>query len=116
MDESAEDVLSTHRSRPISRRAWLRRDEFEASVRSSPVVMTDVLDENRLEVLAAEDEEVVQAVLSHRSHPSFGECIRARRADGGLDCLDADRSEHGVERRGELGVSVAHEETEATTV
>ena len=41
--------------------------------------------------------------------------VCTRRAHRGLDDLDADRGEHFVEAGGELGVSVADEEPEAST-
>ena len=93
----------------------IRRIEVESAMRSSAVVMIDVLGEDRLDVASTEDQEVVQAVFSDGANPAFGKRVRPWGAARRLDGLDADRGEYSVERRGELGVPVADEEAETTT-
>lgn len=93
-------------------RAGVGHLEGEGTVGSSPVVVAQVLAEHRFEVSAAEDQKMVQAVVSYGPHEALGEGVRPWRADGRLDGFDADRSQHRVERRGELGVSVADQEAE----
>lgn len=83
-------------------------------MRTSAVVVVEVLPHGRLKVTSAEDQKVVEAVVSDGAHEALGERVRAGGADRGLDRLDADRGEDAVERRGELRVPVAYKETEAT--
>lgn len=60
MDDAAENVASADRAGPdlLVRSIGLRRFEFEAPVRTSPVVVAEVLDEDSLEVVSAKDQEM----------------------------------------------------------
>src|ERR1035437_4813671 len=58
---------------------------------------------------------MVEALGSDGAHETLRIRVCTRRAHRGLDDLDADRGEHFVEAGGELGVSVADEEPEAST-
>ena len=71
MDDPAEHVASADRSGPgfLVHCCGLRRFEFEATVRTSSVVVADVLGEDCLEVTSAEDQEMVETVFTDRSHP-----------------------------------------------
>ena len=64
-------------------------------MRTSSVVVEEVLDHHGLEVASVEDEEVIQAVVSDGAHEALGERVRPRGADRRLDGLDADRGEWG---------------------
>ena len=110
MDEPAEDVASADYPASVAGIHGLRRIKVESAMRSSAIVVTDVLGEDRLEVASAEDQEVVQAFFSDGAHEPLRVGVRPRGSDRRLDGLDADGGEHCVERRGELGVSVcAHQ-------
>lgn len=69
MDDPAEDVASADRSARglLVHRCGMWRLETEATVGTSPVAMIDVLGEYRLEVTSAEDQEMVEAVVSDRA-------------------------------------------------
>ena len=93
-------------------RARDRRGELLASVRAGPVVVLDVLAEDRLQVAARQDEQMVEAVLSHRAPPALGDGVGPRGAHRDLDSFDAEGGEHRVEAGGELGVAVSYAEPE----
>ena len=78
MDDSAEDVGSGDSRADRCRRAWVWREEPEAPVGSGPVVVLEVLGENRLQVAPRQDEQMVEAVLSDRAHPALGERVGPR--------------------------------------
>jgi putative transposase len=58
------------------------------------------------QVLLASDEHPVGALGSHRAHEALGIGIHPGRLGRDWQCFDSDRSEHGVERGGELGIPV----------
>lgn len=59
-----------------------RWHEVKAAMRSAPVVVRDVLGKDSLKVMPRDDEQVIEAVLSDGAHPSLGEGVRVRGADG----------------------------------
>ena len=73
------------------------------------VVVLDVLGEDRLEVAAAEDEGVVEALTADRSNESFADGVGSGSADRGLDDPGVFGPEDGVERSGELGFTIMEE-------
>ena len=58
------------------------------------------------------DQEVVEAFPAQCPDEPFRDRVRSRCTDRGSDDLDVVGSEHGVEGRGELAVSVADQESE----
>jgi len=110
VDEPAENVTAEDLSPSAGERSWLRRREFEAAMRSSPVVVLDVVGKDFLQVTPGEHKQVVETVLSYGAHPALGERVRVRGAHGGEDGLGVDRGEHVVEASGELAVAVSDEE------
>src|SRR6266487_1781609 len=69
-----------------------------------------------LEVIAAGDEDAVEAVGADCADPAFGVGVRVRRLDRRPDHLDALAPEHLVEGVAEFGVAVVHKEQEAVLV
>jgi len=71
------------------------------------LVVSDVLDQYLLEMLAPENEDPIGALSADGADEPFGERVRSWRSNGGLDDSDALGAEHLVETGGELGVPVA---------
>src|ERR1039458_244610 len=74
------------------------------------VVVVEVLDEYGLEVAAAQDKKPIEALSTYGADEAFGDGVRARGPDRGLNDPDAFRDEDSVEGEGELGVAVADQE------
>jgi hypothetical protein len=68
--------------------------------------------QDSLKVLGVDDQNLVQAFPPCGPHPPFRVCVRPRRPDRCLEHLDGVGGEDGVERGGELGVTVADKELE----
>jgi len=92
--------------------ARLRRLEREAAVRPLFVVVAQVLLEDALRMALPEDQDVIQALPSHRLHEAFSEGIRLRRADGRADDVHALTAKYLIERATELGVAIADQEAD----
>ena len=78
MDEAAENLTADHPS--LRARLHQARDGLlkpKPAVRPRLVVVADVLGEHRLEMSPGHGEEVVEAVLPHGAHESFGERVRS---------------------------------------
>jgi hypothetical protein len=89
---------------------------MQRPVRPVRVVVIDVLIEDQPQMPFAGNQHPVQALAAAAGDPAFGDRVRARRPYGRLDDPDADRGEHRVECRGELGVPVPDQELEAVGV
>ena len=74
-------------------------------MRPMVVVMTDVLGEDGLEMTAAEDQHVVEALTTEGSDDALTDRIGPGRSDGDLHDPDGVGSEDIVEGPGELGVA-----------
>ena len=74
--------------------------------------MLRVLAQYRVEVAGSGDQEVVEAFPAQCSDESFRDRVRAGCSYRGADDADVSAGEDGVERRGELAVSVADQEPE----
>jgi hypothetical protein len=72
--------------------------------------------EHVLEVVAAEDEDAIEAVGAERTYPAFGVGVRVRCLDRCADHLDALAAEDLVEDVTELCVPVVDEEPERLLV
>jgi hypothetical protein len=79
-------------------------------VRPVGVVVVDVDAQNALKLLAAADQEPVEAVAADGADPAFGERVCFRCAKRGADDLDAFASEDVVEDATELAVAVVDQE------
>ena len=77
------------------------------------VVRADVTAKDGLELTTWHDEDVVQALLADRPHPTFGEGVGARRLHRYEDGLGTGRGEDSVKGGHELRVAVSYEEPEA---
>ena len=80
------------------------------------VVVIEVLAQDQPQVPFTGDQHPVQALAAGAGDPAFGDRVRARSPDRGLDDPHANRGEYSVERRGELGVAVPDQEFEAVRV
>jgi hypothetical protein len=93
MDQSTEDVAAaqptnshcTHRI-SIHRRHW--RCVSQAAVRAVLVVMLDVASQDANELVATDDQQLIQALSPDRPHPTFGDGVRVGRLHGRADHLD----------------------------
>jgi hypothetical protein len=117
VDQSAED-LATTQLRNDWRTRWVtthRRDgrtQAETAVRTVLVVVLDVAVQNANKVLAANDQEVVQALSPDGPNPTLGDGVGVGRPNRRADDLGTGRTPDIVERSGELGVPVADQEPE----
>jgi hypothetical protein len=113
VDQSAEDLATTQlRKRRHTR--WVttthRRDgraQAEAAVRTVLIVVIDVAVQDANKVLAADDQEVVQALSADGRDPAFGDGVGVGRPNRRAGDLGTGRAPDIVERSGELGVPVA---------
>jgi hypothetical protein len=81
-------------------------------VRVPLVVMLDMASQDADELLAADDQQLVQALPADRPDPASGDGVGIRRPNRCADDLGPGRAPHVVERCGELGVPVADQELE----
>ena len=113
MDQPAESIDADDCAiAPAQGGSGLRHLEREATVRPFFVVVSDVLSEDSLQVVQPEDQDVIQALPSHRLHEAFSEGIRLRRADGRADDVHALTAKYLIERATELGVAIADQEAD----
>ena len=75
MNYPAEDIMATDRPKALRLRYGLGHREMEPAVRTGPVVLLDVVAENRLELTARNGEELVQALPTDCPHPAFSELV-----------------------------------------
>ena len=117
VDQSTEDLAPTQ-LRKRRRTRWVtthRRDgrpKAEAAVRAVLVVVLDVAAQDVNKVLAADDQEVVQALSADGPDPAFGDGVGVGRPNRRADDLGTGRAPHIIERPGELGVPVPDQEPE----
>ena len=76
------------------------------------VEVLDVLAQHDLEVAWSRDQQVVETFPAQGADEPFRDRVRPRRPDRGADDPDVGTGEHGIERGGELAVSVADQEPE----
>ena len=112
--EAAQPVSSKHAAgrRGMWRYAACGRVLMQRSVRTMPVVVVDVLLQRCSEVAGSDDQEVVEAFAAQGADEAFRDRVRAGCPDRSVDDADVRAGEHGVERGGELAVSVADQEPE----
>src|ERR1017187_827869 len=84
-------------------RAGDRRVEVEPAVRALMVVVGDEFAQYTVEVALAANEQPVQALGTCRAHKSFGERVRPRRPNGGLDDPGTSRAQYFVKGPDEVG-------------
>ena len=82
-------------------------------LRPMRVVVIGVLIEDQPQMPLPGDQHPVQALAAGAGDPAFGDSVRARRPDRGLNDPHADRGEQRVERRDELGIPVTDQELQA---
>jgi hypothetical protein len=116
VDEAAEEVVpldrcGRDRGGGAARFWW---SELERAVGPLTVVVSHVDAEGVFEVVAPDDEEPVEAVVSDRADEAFRVGVRLGRADWGVDDGDALASEHFVEGMAELAVSVVDQIADAS--
>jgi hypothetical protein len=76
-------------------------------MRSVLVVVTDVDGQDTLEMVAADDEQVVEALAPNGAYPSLGERVGHRGSYRRADDLGPDRTPDVVKGAAELGVSIS---------
>jgi len=84
--------------------------EFESSVWACAVVVVQELLDHCLQMVRAEDQEVVEQLVAAGGHEPLRDRVRARRAEWQAHNLRAFGPEDLIEVGGELGVAVAKEE------
>jgi hypothetical protein len=89
---------------------WIRRLQLERSVRPMSVVVLDIDTQDLLKVSAADNQQPVQTLGTHRPDPPLRVGVRVRRLHRRHEHLGALRAQHVVKRTGELGVAVAEQE------
>ena len=100
VDESAEDVATMDDARPG---CWpgacvrIGREKLEGPMWPRPVVVLSVGVQDALQMMVAEDQHVVQALLPDRADPVLRERVRLRRPNLCLHHGDPLRSEDLVE-------------------
>src|SRR5215472_4801518 len=77
---------------------------------AGPVVVVDELRQHALQVPAAEDQEVVQALAPRCADKSLGHGVRPRRSEGQTHDFDTLAAEDLVESGRELGIAIAEQE------
>jgi hypothetical protein len=99
VDQPAEDLspgnsclLETDHFRA---RVW--RTLMEGSVRAVPVVVPDILGEDRPQVTFIKDQQAVGALAAHGAHPALGIAIRDGRPARSLYDSHPDGGEHRIE-------------------
>ena len=119
VDQAAEPVPSQDpdiRSRNGRRLTPSGRALAERPVRAMNVIVLDVLTQDQPQVPLAGDQHLVQALAAGAGNPPLRGRVRPGRPDGRLDDPHADGGEHGVERRGELGVRVPDQELQVISL
>src|SRR5512132_1945399 len=86
--------------------------ECECPMRPMPLVMADVDAKHVLELVAAEDQQPVEALTTYASDPTLGVRIRVRRLDRRTDHRDSFAGEDVIEAAAELGVAIVDQEPE----
>jgi len=76
------------------------------------VEVLHVLAQHDVEVTWSGDQKVIEAFPARGSDEAFCDCVRPGCPDRGADGADVGTGEDGVERGGELAVSVADQEPE----
>jgi hypothetical protein len=111
MDQSAEEVTPTQPARDRSAPRFRDhrrhgRDVTKAAVRTALVVMLNVASQDATELVATDDQQLVQALPADRPHPTFGDGVGVGRLNGRANYLGPGRAPYVIERPGELGVPV----------
>jgi hypothetical protein len=94
MDQSAEEVTPTQPTRdrpaPGFRDHWRHgRDVTKAAVRTALVVMLNVASQDANELVATDDQQLVQALPAHRADPALGDRVGVGRLHRCADDLGA---------------------------
>ena len=114
VDQAAESVAPqdpggrAHSGRMLT---LIWRSLAQRPVRPVRIEVLDVLAQDQAQVPLAGDQHPVQALTACAGNPAFRDRVRTRRLHRRLDDPHADRGEDRVERRGELGIPVADDET-----
>src|SRR6266571_4856847 len=84
----------------------------QRAVRTVRVVVPVILGQHVTKLPLAEYQHPIQALAADRAHPPLGVSVGLRRARRTTQYGDADISEHGIEARGELRVTITDQEPE----
>ena len=109
VDQSAEDLATTQlsndwRTRRVTTHRRYGRAQAETAVRTVLVVVLDIAVQNANNLLAANDQQVVQALSPDGPNPTLGNGVGVGRPNRRADDLGTGRAPDIVERSGELGV------------
>ena len=91
-------------------RSW--RAKFAGAVRSSTVVVPNVVREHQTQVPLTKDQYTVGDFSPDRADEPFGKTIRPRTAQRNLDYANADVSKDSIKGRGKLTGPISDEEPE----
>src|SRR6266511_5385790 len=113
--QTAEEITSVDSGRLIlagqgQSDGWIRGLQLERSVRPMSVVVLNVDPQDLLKVSAADNQQPVQTLGTHRPDPPFRVSVRVRRLHRRNEHLGALRAQHVIKRTGELGVAIAEQE------
>lgn len=110
MQDAAQDVAPLDWT--IARRTLQpnRTSLFDALMRPSMIVIVDIRGQHTMEMAFAQDQELVQTLLSNRTNPAFGERIRIGSPHWRPDDRNILRCEDRLEARRELGVTIVDQE------
>src|SRR5215216_4344500 len=117
VDQSAEQVVpvDARRGGSAADEIWIGavwRSELERAVRAMPVVVVGIDAQDALEMAPSEDQNPVEAVAAHGSHPALSEGVRVRRLDRCPDHLDPLGAKDLVEAAAELPVPIVDQQPE----
>src|SRR5215218_2255152 len=117
-DGGGDRVGAIVRSAPVRLPAAVSRAELlvERPVWPVRVVVKRVDTNHALEMAAADDQQPVEALAAHASHPALGVRPRPWRPHRRLDDMDAFGAEDLVEVARELAVAIANQEADAYTL
>ena len=111
MQDAAQDIApldpTIARRRLQPNRALL----IDTVMRPTMVVVLGIHGQHTTEMSLAEDQDLVQALLSNRTNPAFRKRICVRCSNGRANARDVLRPEDRVEVQSELGVTIVEQET-----
>jgi hypothetical protein len=106
VDESSEDWVSDYLPVCRSFDRALRWPQIQGAMWPALVVVADELPQRPPPMALVEHDDTVQALLSHRSHPSFSIGVQVWGAYWQADSLTSGVAEQGISVGGELAVPV----------
>jgi hypothetical protein len=112
MQDTTEHVTTNNRAKrwPASKRN--RRLLIESLVGTRRVEIVDIFPQDTLQMSLIEDQELIQAFLSYRTHLTFGKRVGIGCSIRGQDSLDTFRRKDGFKGARELGIPILDEKAD----